>query len=107
MSKTANNQETAQRRQAPNGWRWGVGNRSATHYTHHLQTDKVLYDDGKFGWEAEIYWDRGSEHTVVFRQITRLKDNGDLLFEHPSHVESFENEDNAFAYAIAKASQLR
>ena len=91
----------------PDGWHWGIGNRSQSYYTHWLYTDKVLYEDGEFGWECQIWWDEGNDHFVQFVPITRLKPNGDLEYGYPEHSKSFETELQAKKYALRKAAELR
>lgn len=93
---------------SPEGWHWGIGNRSKTYYTHWLYTDKILYEDGEFGYEAQIFWDKGQDHTVAFYQIERLKCDGDpVVSEYPTETSRHVTEEEARKAAIETAKQLR
>jgi len=93
--------------EAPNGWHWGIGNKSDSYYTYWLYTDSILYQDGKFGWECQIYWDEGHKHSVSFNQYTKLKQDGDPEYGYPEHTAQFETEKEAVEYAVRKATELR
>lgn len=92
---------------APDGWHWAIGERSPGYYTHWLYTDAVLYRDGEFGWEAEVYWDKGGEHNAVFRQYTKWDPEGDNETDYPSHSARFDTEEEALEYVVEKAAELR
>jgi hypothetical protein len=95
--------------QAPNGWHFGMSDSSDAYYTHRMFTDKALYQDGKFGWECEVFWDRDGDdqHKVAFYQITKIRQNGDYQYGYPTHTGSFDTEAEALEYAIEKAQELR
>jgi len=92
---------------APDGWHWGLGARRTNGYDTWLYTDKVLYEDGEFGWEAHAYQDNGKQHHVEFIQYTKLKPNGDKSYSHPKHQRSFDTEEEAIAYLVSTAKELR
>jgi len=92
---------------APDGWHWGLGTRSTDYYDYWLYSDKVVYDDGEFGWEGHLYHDNGGKHHVEFIQYTRLKPDGDTEYSHPKHQRSFDTEREAVVYLIDTASDLR
>jgi hypothetical protein len=93
---------------APDGWHWGIGNNSSSHYTYWLYTNAMLYRDGEFGYEAQIYWDKGQQHTVVFYEIEKMKQDGDpVVSPYPCYCEGFDTEDDAISAAIEKATELR
>ncbi len=98
-----------QQYQAPDKWHWGLSNSSDSHYTHWLYTNKALYQDGEFGWEGHIWWDKlgDGKHHVEFIQITKIRQNGDYEYDYPSHQRSFDTEAEALEYAIEKAQELR
>lgn len=97
--------------EAPPKWHWGIGNRSSNHYTYWLYTNKILFEDGDFGYEAEIYWDGPpgrNEHVVNFYEIERLKDDGDVVVcEYPCYSTTHDSEEEAVQDAITKARELR
>lgn len=91
----------------PDGWHWGIGNRSSSYYTHWLYSDRILYPNGNFGYEAEIYWDEGHDHTVCFYEIERLKPDGDpVVADVPCYSSRHETEREALADAVATAREL-
>lgn len=96
-----------EKRDAPNGWHWGTGNRSSTHYTYWMYTDKALYPDGEFGYECQMWWDKGGKHHVHFIQYTKIRQDGDYEYDYPTHQRSFETEKEAIEYAVEKAAELR
>lgn len=111
MTETKNAMERRpERPEAPDGWHWGIGSRSAGFYTHWLYTDAVLYNDGEFGWECEVYWDLGGDgtHKVAFYQYESMNPNGDhRVCDYPTHAKRFGTEEEALQYAVQKAAELR
>ena len=96
---------------APDGWHLGGGASGTDYYTVTMHTDQVLYQDGEFGWSAQMYWDRSpsdpQKHHVEFVQFTRLKQNGDLEYGYPSHTATFETAQDAADYLSSTAAELR
>ena len=93
--------------EAPNGWHWGIGNKSDSYYTYWLYTDSILYQDGKFGWECQIWHDSPGKHHVQFIQYTRIKPDGDPEYDYPTRSRSFDKKREAIKYAQEAASELR
>lgn len=92
----------------PEDWEWGTGEGSSGHYTYRFYTKAFLYEDGEYGWDGEIYWDKSEgDHTVVFRQIQKVYQNGDKEYGPPEHSDTFNTKEDAVEYAIEKAAELR
>jgi len=88
----------------PKNWHWGIGNRSAGHYTYWLYTDRI-----EGGYEAQVWWDNGNggNHHVAFYEILGVKDSGDVdVCEYPCYTSQHSSEDEAVNAAIEQARQL-
>lgn len=108
ITKKIMKQETYPRKpDAPEGWHWAISSRGRGFYTHWLYSNAVLYRDGEFGWEAEVYHDEGQKHTVNFYQYTKWDPDGDNSVDYPSHSKQFDSEEEALEYAVEKAEELR
>lgn len=65
----------------PNGWAWWSGNVSAGHYTRWFGTeyrrggDLVGVDGSIGGFEGQVYWDEGNDHTVEIIPITGVEND--------------------------------
>ena len=107
MSTTQQSNDSSTEYKAPNGWHWGIGNAGSGYYTMWLYTDKMLYSDGAFGWECQIWWDEGGQHHVQFIQYTRIKPDGDPEYDYPTRTRSFDTKREAIKYAQEAANELR
>ena len=107
MITTQETNDSSTEYKSPDGWHWGIGNESKSHYTKWLYTDKMLYQDGVFGWECQIWWDEGGQHHVQFIQYTRIKPDGDPEYDYPTRSRSFDTKREAIKYAQEAASELR
>jgi|APHM01.1.fsa_nt_gi hypothetical protein len=92
---------------APEGWHYGIGERSESYYTTWLYTDKVLYPDGEHGWEAQVCWDKPGQHHVQFIPIEHIKQNGDYRYGYPEYTDSFDSARTAHRYLVSTASSIR
>ena len=125
MSTTQQSNDSSIDYKSPEGWHWGIGNTGSGHYTKWLYTDKMLYQDGQFGWECQIWHDSPGKHHVQFIQYTRIKPDGDLAsstddasrtsvkqtsdpeYDYPTRTRSFDTKREAIKYAQEAASELR
>jgi len=100
--------------EAPNGWHWGITERSTDYFDAWLYTDAVLYrkEDSrgsKFGAEIHIWWDKsGSDgYHVELLPITRMQENGEVDYAYAEHVGEYDTEDKARQAAVTRAQELR
>ena len=111
MSTIQQTNDSSTEYKAPDGWHWGLGNAGSGHYTKWLYTDKMLYQDGAFGWECQIWHDAkpkgDGKHRVQFIQYTRIKPDGDPEYDYPTRTRSFDTKREAIKYAQEAASELR
>ena len=107
MSTTQQSNDSSIDYKSPEGWHWGIGNTGSGHYTKWLYTDKMLYQDGAFGWECQIWHDEPGQHHVQFIQYTRIKPDGDPEYDYPTRSRSFDTKREAIKYAQEAASELR
>lgn len=92
---------------APDGWHFGAGSRSESYYSHWLYTDKMLYEDGEFGGEIHVYWDKGGDHHVEWVQYTKIRQDGDPEYDYSEKIGSYVSEEEAMAAAIEAAADIR
>ena len=83
----------------PNGWEYGIGNRSESYYTTNFQTEyemggALAGEHGMGGYSGRVFWDEGGEHHVIIEPITGF--NGDdPVYGYPVVSRSFETEEEA------------
>lgn len=85
----------------PPGWEWRVGNVSQGHYTHWFGTKyrmggKLAGKHGMGGYDGEIFWDTGQEHTVAIYPILDASGDDPVVGEYPVAQDTFESKQAAF-----------
>ena len=96
----------------PEGWHWGIGNRSSSYYTHWLYSDET-FDVGRrapdraveWGYEIQQYWDEGNDHTVIASKSYYDAD-GDVIQTSHEETAKAESEEDATEEALRIARSL-
>jgi hypothetical protein len=83
------------------GWEWWSGNTSRSYYTlwfgtEYRQGGDLVHDGCIGGYEGEVYWDRGNDHTVCLYPLTGIRDDGDpRVSEYAEIVRSYDSKQEA------------
>jgi hypothetical protein len=98
---------------APTGWHWGIGERGEAYYSHWLYSDETFpFEDDRYdgavnwGYEIEVFWDKGNKHTVIASKMFYDADGDIVTDERVRRPLTYDSEDEAAAGAVELASNL-